>query len=87
MKILIESMMLKFRTASAAAGRVCTLAGSARLRQRLCLRAHKTKYALLSVLQCDAAIFQTVSEFGQNTVDSYCSTKELLGFSQTKSYC
>ena len=81
MKILIESMMLKFRTASAAAGRVCTLAGSARL------RAHKTKYALLSVLQCDAAIFQTVSEFGQNTVDSYCSTKELLGFSQTKSYC
>ena len=54
MKILIESMMLKFRTASAAAGRVCTLAGSASL------RAHKTKYALLTVLQYDAAIFQTV---------------------------
>ena len=53
---LIESMMLKFRKASAAAGRVCTLAGSASL------RAHKTKYALLSVLQYDAAIFQTVSE-------------------------
>ena len=57
---------------------MCTLAGSARL------RAHKTKYTLLSVLQYDAAIFQTVSEFGQNTVESYCSTKELLGFSHTK---
>ena len=61
--------------------KLCTLAGSARL------RAHKTKYTLMSVwLQYDAASFQIVSEFGQNTVDRYCITKELLGFSQNKSF-
>ena len=81
MEILIKSMMLKFRTANAVAGE-SVYAGWIKL-----LACTQTQYALLLVLQYDAAIFQTVSEFGQNTVDSCCSTKELLGFSQTKSYC
>ena len=74
MKILIESMMLKFRTASAATGE-SVYAGWIRTVLDVAM--------LLLFLK----LFQTVSELGQNTVDSYCSTKELLGFSHTKNYC